>query len=917
MALSARPGLHLADFAIALAPSGTPAPLAGARVQATPSVVPLFVRQADSSYVPATRPAQIATVDGSGAWSLVLPAQSDCQPTSVTWTITLPDGSAYSGAVSDAMVTASLETPLSIHDLTATYAWGMVVSAVTPVVTLQGAKGEPGTGVQIKGAYNSGLQYVANDVVSVTADDDTVSTYYALGTVPVSTPPPNNTYWAPFVSAGPPGENGSTVDATTSTVGGALINRAPSGAHPIVPVLDNGGFVAAADLPVPSHTLRGGVKVGNSLSVDGTGVLDILQEVSILRYGDGVGLGDHVADEAAFDAWMADTAHRTLYLHEAHFYLSKAYNLGNRGIRGAGIGRTYIHCTASLGAVNSITAGLTGTYKLIMYDTSHVGYTTDSLAIGATAAEIQTALAALACVPSSSDISVTGPDGGPWTVTYQGNLAATAFDPLVVVNRNSNSPPNGYSIGPYVATTLPGTGDTTHRTGSRPEVHSYLAQKGGTYNSTPYNQVEVLQPCNTPVPFLQVADDTNSSGSPQQAYLMQLTVFGPSPGITTGNPPSGAMGQKMAHVDGVLLGGKAELYRVAIGGFDHGLLIANFFGHTICRSVTSSGNYYGVYDIFDGGDVLFDGCQFDSNYMAAFGIGPDNSNGLQAANLLRCHLGGAPYVFYGEYRGTAWQMLAQVYLQNSPCEAVGNGVIYSEGWDVTTDPTKLRTIQDVIIERSGFYFAGSTQRLPAGRADKNYTFKVGSISGTVRIVDDWVAPFIAGDVGTWYIAANSQGQTDIYSGGPNYSNGSVGTNTGGTGSGTYTDSSTIYKVGDHDVAGVVPPRFYLHRNNASSEGTGTITAGTTYVDITPSVIQPEKIFPFLGYNLHPVVTATSDPVIGSVAGTPFALMVSNLSSIPGIKTGNLATASAGTTFRVSVLGGTPTVDLTFVWRMRG
>jgi hypothetical protein len=916
MALSARPGLHLADFVIALAPSGNAAPMTGTIIRATPSVIPLFVQQADSSYVPAAQPTQTVTVAGDGSWSLVLPAQSDCQPTTVTWTLTLPDGSSYSGIVTDAMVTASQSVPLTVHDLTATYAWGMVVSAVTPVVTLQGAKGDPGTGVQITGAYNSALQYVANDVVSVTALDDTVSTYYATGTVPPATPPPNNTYWAAFVSAGPPGENGSTVDATTSTVGGALINRAPPGAHPIVPVLTGGGVVNDADLPVPTHTTRGGAKVGNSLSVDGTGVLDILQEVSILRYGDGVGLGNHVADEAAFDAWMADTAHRVLFLPEGNYYLAKAYNLGNRAIRGAGMGRTFIHCTAQLGAVNAITAGFTGTFKLIMSDTSHVPYTTQAIAVIATAAEVQTALAALVCVPDPADISVTGPDGGPWQVTYQGNLAATAFDPLVVVNRNANTPPTGYALGPYVATSLVPVGDTTHRTGSRPEVHSYLAQKGGTYNSTPYNQVETLQAANTPVPFLQLADDTNSSGSPLQAYLYDLSIFGPSPGITTGNPPSGAVGQKMAHVDGLLLGGKCELSRVAVGGFDYGLLIANFFGHTICRSVTSSGNYYGVYDIFDGGDVYFEGCQFDSNYMAAFGIGPDNSNGLQAALLNRCHLGGAPYAFYGEYRGTAWQMLAQVQLHNSPFEAVGNAAIYSEGWDVTTDPTKLRPIQDVMIERSGFYFAGATQRLPSSRADKNYCFKVGAIVGTCRIVDDWVAPFIAGDIGTWYIAANDQGQTDIYSGGPNYSNGSVGTNNGGTGSGTYTDSTAIYKVGDHDVSGVVPPRFYLHRNNASSEGTGTITAGTTFVDISAAVIQPEKTFPFLGYNCHPVVTPTSDPTIGSVAGTPFTLLVTNLSSIPGIKTGNLATASAGTSFRVSVLGGTPTVDLTLYWRIR-
>jgi hypothetical protein len=420
------------------------------------------------------------------------------------------------------------------------------------------------------------------------------------------------------------------------------------------------------------------------------------------------------------------------------------------------------------------------------------------------------------------------------------------------------------------------------------------------------------------VAYLQVADDTLLSGSPASAYLQGLTIFGPSPGI---GAHSGAPGQKMAHVDGILLGGKCTLSEVVVGGFDYGIIIANFFGHTICRGVFANGNYYGVYDVFDGGDVYFEGCSFDGNSMATFGIGPDNSNGLSAATILRCHLAGGPYAFYGEYRSIAWQMLAQVYIANCPFEAVGNGAIYSEGWAVTGDPTKLRTIQDVIIERSGFYWvSGSTQRLPAAQAPHDYCFAVGAITGTVRIVDDWVQPFVSGALGTWYIAANDQGQTDIYSGGPNAGMGSQGVNTAGpppVGSGVFNDSSPIYYVGDHDVSGVVPPRFFLHRNNASAEGTGTILAGQTFVDITAAPISPQHIYAFLGYNIHPVVTATSDPVIGGVAGTPFALMVSNIVSIPGRLSGNLADTGAGTSFRVSVLGGTPTVNLTFMWKVRG
>jgi hypothetical protein len=887
MALSARPGLHLADFVIALAPSGNPAPLTGTLIRATPSVIPLFVKQADSSYVPATEPTEVVTVAGDGSWSLVLPAQSDCQPTTVTWTLTLPDGSSYSGAVTDAMVTASQLAPLSVHDLTATYAWGIVVSAVTPVVTLQGAKGEPGTGVQIKGAYNPALGYVVNDVVSFTAPDTTVSTYVAVQTVPPGTAPPNSTYWTLFVSAGIPGTPGATADATTSVVGGALINRAPPGAHPVVPVLTSGGLVNAADLSLGSHSAAGIVKPGNSLQVSAGGLIDVTQEISLLTYGTNVGTGSNVADEAAMDAWLLDTTHLTLFIPEGTYHWHKAYNIGSRGIRGAGMGRTIILCETPLGAVNAITAGFTGTFKLVMSDglslmtplpngTPAATFTTGLIPVYATAAEVHDALAALACVPLPTDISVTGLDGGPWTVTYQGSLAGRHFDPLVVLNRNSSTPPNGYAIGPYVATTLIPGNDTTTPLGSKPEIHSALTQIGGVINSVTYNQVETLQPCLTPLPYLTVTGDSHIG------YLRDLSFFGPSQGVTT---LSGARGQKLAHVDGVYLFGQIEMRDVVVGGFDYGVILANFTGHEVLKGVQSRGNYYGIYDIFDGGDVYFENCLLDSNLMATLGVGPDNVNGLSAATFIHCHLAGAPYVFYGEYRNIAWQMLADVTLINSPFEAVGNGIVYSEGWDVTTDPTKLRAIQSLhVLDRSGFYWDGG-HRLPLSRANWNYAFQVGDVLGYNRIVDDYDGPIVKGQLGTWYINAMSQGRLEVYSG-------SWNPNTSGGPS-------------DHDVTGN-SSRFYYWRVNANMEGTATIVAGQTFIDVTQSAIPPNSMAVYLGPNVRPQVTAMNDPVIGSVAGTPFALMVTNIVSTPG----------TATSFRISILGGAPTVNLTVAWKVR-
>lgn len=65
-----------------------------------------------------------------------------------------------------------------------------------------------------------------------------------------------------------------------------------------------------------------------------------------------------------------------------------------------------------------------GTFKLIFN-----GETTGTIAYNASPATVQTALEGLA-TPVPGDFSVTGGDGGPWTVEFKGNYAATNVDAM-------------------------------------------------------------------------------------------------------------------------------------------------------------------------------------------------------------------------------------------------------------------------------------------------------------------------------------------------------------------------------------------------------------------------------------------------------------------------------------------------------
>jgi hypothetical protein len=96
------------------------------------------------------------------------------------------------------------------------------------------------------------------------------------------------------------------------------------------------------------------------------------------------------------------------------------YNLKLHGVQaapGRPIGRVYDFVTlpdtifAGVGKVGDV--DLTGTFTLT-YD----GDTTSAISVNATAAQVQTAINALASITTAGGVTVSGPNGGPWQVAF-------------------------------------------------------------------------------------------------------------------------------------------------------------------------------------------------------------------------------------------------------------------------------------------------------------------------------------------------------------------------------------------------------------------------------------------------------------------------------------------------------------------
>jgi hypothetical protein len=102
-------------------------------------------------------------------------------------------------------------------------------------------------------------------------------------------------------------------------------------------------------------------------------------------------------------------------------------------IEGAGLGDPLLHAgVPSDGTTEIQTITVTpdtsagGTYKL-----SYEGFVTAALADTATAAQVQAALRALPSI-GSAGVTVTGSTGGPYTITFGGNLVKLDVSDLLV-----------------------------------------------------------------------------------------------------------------------------------------------------------------------------------------------------------------------------------------------------------------------------------------------------------------------------------------------------------------------------------------------------------------------------------------------------------------------------------------------------
>jgi hypothetical protein len=100
----------------------------------------------------------------------------------------------------------------------------------------------------------------------------------------------------------------------------------------------------------------------------------------------------------------------------------------------------------ALKAVQTVT--LTGPPTAGTFTLTYGGHTTTALNFNAAATDLQTALTALSSI-GAGNVSVTGPTGGPWVVTFQGTLGGQA-----IATMTATSSLTGGSVS--VATTTPG-----------------------------------------------------------------------------------------------------------------------------------------------------------------------------------------------------------------------------------------------------------------------------------------------------------------------------------------------------------------------------------------------------------------------------------------------------------------------------
>jgi hypothetical protein len=121
--------------------------------------------------------------------------------------------------------------------------------------------------------------------------------------------------------------------------------------------------------------------------------------------------------------------------------------------------------SVSVGGVNEVeTVTITGAPTGGTFTLTYGGSTTGAIAYSATAATVQTALVGLSSI-GAGNVAVTGSAGGPYTVTFQGTLAATN---VTAITGSGASLTGGTSPAVAVSTPTQGVADNSTSTISAP-----------------------------------------------------------------------------------------------------------------------------------------------------------------------------------------------------------------------------------------------------------------------------------------------------------------------------------------------------------------------------------------------------------------------------------------------------------------
>lgn len=106
-------------------------------VLAQPVDLPAFTLVSSVWVQEISRPRHVDS-DGNGYWQHTLPWQSESDPTTQTWLITLPDGSKWTGIVPE-----GIDGPLTLTDLIDDYDWVLASDSISATL-YKGPKGDKG-----------------------------------------------------------------------------------------------------------------------------------------------------------------------------------------------------------------------------------------------------------------------------------------------------------------------------------------------------------------------------------------------------------------------------------------------------------------------------------------------------------------------------------------------------------------------------------------------------------------------------------------------------------------------------------------------------------------------------------------------------------------------------------------------------